>query len=93
MHGYPDTPPTAAGLVPVQDHPGCADQPDCLHHGVLERLELCRFSAGQFCLLLLLLDLFVMYLDCCFIPAHVLLHVFVLKDRSVISLYEIIKFA
>ena len=40
-----------------------------------------------------------MYLDCCFIPAHVFLCVlvFVLKDRNVISPYdydyEIIKFA
>ena len=35
-----------------------------------------------------------MYLDC-FIPAHVFLYVlvFVLKDRNVISLYEIIKLA
>ena len=36
-----------------------------------------------------------MYLGCCFIPAHMFLYVlvFVLKDRNVISLYEIIKFA
>ena len=36
-----------------------------------------------------------MYLDCSFIPVHVFLyvHAFVLKDRNVISRYEIIKFA
>ena len=45
------------------------------------------------------IDLFVnyMYLDCRFIPAHVFMCtcvlVFVLKDRNIISLYEIIQFA